>query len=235
MTPTSARPNRRRMAGAPLLVVVAAVVTAGCGSVGYNEGTGDRARGKELFTQKCASCHTLADAGTTSTIGPNLDDAFAESRRNGLGESTFVQVVRDQIAYAITETSTGAPGMPADLVTGQDANDVASYVASVAGTGERAAPKPKPEPPAKGGGAAGDVAAGKIVFVTTASCGGCHTLADAGSSGSIGPNLDVAKPSAALVKMRVTNGKGVMPPFKDKLDATQIADVVAYVSSVAGK
>ena len=137
MTPIVSRSNRWTLAIA--LVALAAVVLlgAGCGeTVGYTEATGDKANGKELFTAKCGSCHTLADAGTTGAIGPNLDDAFAESRRNGLGESTFVQVIRDQIAYAIEETSTGAPGMPADLVTGQDADDVASYVASVAGIGE---------------------------------------------------------------------------------------------------
>ncbi len=70
---------------------------------------------------------------------------------------------------------------------------------------------------------------------TTAGCASCHTLADAGINGTVGPNLDEAKPSAALVKQRVTNGKGVMPPFKGQLDETQIADVAAYVSSVAGK
>ena len=83
-------------------------------------------------------------------------------------------------------------------------------------------------------GAAGDAAAGKKVF-TTAGCASCHTLADAGTNGTVGPNLDEAKPSAALVKQRVTNGMGVMPPFKGQLDETQIADVAAYVSSVAGK
>ena len=138
MTPTLSRPNRRTLAVALVSLGATALLATGCnsGTVGYTKGTGDKANGKELFTAKCGTCHTLADAGTTGTIGPNLDDAFAESRRNGLGESTFVQVVRDQIAYAIEETSTGAPGMPADLVTGQDADDVASYVASVAGIGE---------------------------------------------------------------------------------------------------
>ena len=236
--PTSLRPNRPALAAALVAGLAVACPRNGCGSVGYTEGTGDRAQGKVLFVGKCGSCHTLADAGTTGTIGPNLDDAFAESRRNGLGESTFVQVVRDQIAYPIAETSTGAPGMPVDLVTGQDADDVASYVASVAGTGAKPAPKPTPKPtpePPSGGGAAGDAAAGKVVFTTTASCGGCHTLADAGATGTIGPNLDDVKPSAELVKTRVTEGKGVMPSFKDRLDATQIADVAAYVSSVAGK
>jgi mono/diheme cytochrome c family protein len=79
----------------------------------------------------------------------------------------------------------------------------------------------------------GDVAAGKEVFAS-AGCVSCHTLADAGASGSVGPNLDDAKPPASLVVDRVTNGKGVMPSFSDQLDEQQIADVAAYVSSVAG-
>lgn len=237
MTPSPSRPDRRALTIALLVALTAVVLLgAGCGeTVGYTEGTGDKAHGKELFTAKCGSCHTLADAATTGTIGPNLDDAFAESRRNGLGESTFVQVVMDQIAYSIEETSTGAPGMPANIVTGQDADDVASYVASVAGTGATPAPPPTPEttpePPAEPG--AGDAAAGKVVFTTN--CGGCHTLADAGTSGNVGPNLDESKPSADLVTQRVTKGQGAMPPFAGTLSATQIADVAAYVSSVAGR
>ena len=211
----------------------AALLVTGCASVGYTEGTGDKANGKELFTAKCAGCHTLADAGTTGVIGPNLDDAFAESRRNGLGESTFVQVVRDQIAYGVEKTSTGAPGMPQDIVTGQDAADVASYIASVAGTGKAPSPTP-PRAESDTPIAAGDAAAGKIVFTTTASCGGCHTLADAGTTGAVGPNLDESKPDAALVTARVTKGMGAMPSFVGTLDATQIADVVAYVSGAAG-
>lgn len=86
---------------------------------------------------------------------------------------------------------------------------------------------------AGGGGAAGDAAAGKEVFAT-AGCGGCHTLGAAGSSGAVGSNLDGAKPSAALVVDRVTNGKGVMPPFEGQLTEQQIADVAAFVSSSAG-
>ena len=83
------------------------------------------------------------------------------------------------------------------------------------------------------GGAEGDATAGKEVF-TTAGCGSCHTLADAGATATVGPNLDEAKPSADRVVERVTNGQGVMPPFKDQLDEQQIKDVAAYVSSVAG-
>ena len=81
--------------------------------------------------------------------------------------------------------------------------------------------------------ATGDATAGKEVFAT-AGCTACHTLADAGSTGTVGPNLDQAKPPATLVVQRVTNGKGAMPPFKGQLSETQIEDVAAYVSSVAG-
>ena len=77
----------------------------------------------------------------------------------------------------------------------------------------------------------GDAAAGKEVFASQG-CGSCHTLADAGAGGSVGPNLDEAKPSYDLVVDRVSNGKGAMPSFD--LDEQQIQDVAAYVSSVAG-
>jgi mono/diheme cytochrome c family protein len=75
----------------------------------------------------------------------------------------------------------------------------------------------------------GDATAGKQVFAA-AGCKSCHTLADAGATGTVGPNLDDAKPSAALVVDRVTNGKGVMPSFSGQLSAKQIADVAAYVA-----
>jgi cytochrome c553 len=83
---------------------------------------------------------------------------------------------------------------------------------------------------AEGGG---DAAAGKQVF-ESAGCVSCHTLSDAGATGTVGPNLDQAQPPAELVVERVTNGMGVMPPFKDSLSEQQIQDVAAYVSSVAG-
>ena len=66
-------------------------------------------------------------------------------------------------------------------------------------------------------------------------CVGCHTLADAGATGTVGPNLDEAQPSEELVVDRVTNGQGAMPPFSGSLTEQQIADVAAYVSSVAGQ
>lgn len=78
------------------------------------------------------------------------------------------------------------------------------------------------------GGTQGDPAKGEEVFAS-AGCGGCHTLEAAGSSGSVGPNLDEAKPSHDLVVDRVTNGKGAMPSFKDQLSEEDIQNVAAYV------
>lgn len=80
----------------------------------------------------------------------------------------------------------------------------------------------------------GDPAAGKEIFLGASACGGCHTLADAGSTGQVGPNLDESQPDYELALDRVTNGQGGMPAFSSTLSEQQIADVSAYVSSVAG-
>jgi cytochrome c6 len=80
----------------------------------------------------------------------------------------------------------------------------------------------------------GDPAAGKEVFLGESGCGTCHTLADAGTSGTIGPNLDEAQPPFELVVERVTNGMNPMPSFADSLSEQQIRDVAAYVSTAAG-
>jgi mono/diheme cytochrome c family protein len=243
----------------------AALLTAGCGTGGLQTGAADKARGKQLFVEKCGSCHTLADAGTQGKIGPNLDDAFSGSREQGFAESTIRSVVHDQILFPVTNPSgvdvgkngieTKVTGMPAKLVTGDDANDVAAYVASVAGlppgggtsTGAATRPAPTPAPTTTqttttqttttttggGGGGSALVAQGKQVF-ETAGCTSCHTLKDANATGTVGPNLDDATPSRDTVVERVTNGKGVMPSFKGQLTPQQIAAVAAYVSTVAG-
>lgn len=212
-----------------------AVLAAGCGGAGTGgiSSGGDTARGELLFKQQCAGCHTLAAAGTAGVIGPNLDDAFAADREQGFESSSIQQVVAGQIKYPpegrVNEegqyvTSAGDPAMPPDLVTGDDVDNVAAYVASVAGV-PGAAPPPPP-----GGGQAAD---GKSIFTTN--CAGCHTLADAGTTGTVGPNLDQAKPPKELVVDRVTNGQGAMPPFKGTLSDAEIQAVADYVSSAAGK
>jgi mono/diheme cytochrome c family protein len=79
----------------------------------------------------------------------------------------------------------------------------------------------------------GDAEAGASVFAS-AGCGGCHTLDAAGSSGTVGPNLDDADPDFDRVVEMVTNGSGQMPSFEDQLTEKQIRDVAAYVSESAG-
>ena len=222
----------RGLAGA-CATLIAALAATGCGTTGLPE-AGDTTRGKELFQEKCAQCHTLADAGTRGVIGPNLDDAFRQSRTDGLGVHTIQAVVRNQISYAVEEPPTGAPGMPRDIVTGEDADSVALYVASVASLPVRAQPGAETGPGTGGEGEGGEAADGKAIFAE-AGCGGCHTLAAAGTSGTVGPNLDEAKPAKELVIDRVTNGKGVMPAFKDSYSEEQIAAVADYVSKNAGR
>jgi mono/diheme cytochrome c family protein len=220
--PRPARPDdrhrKRRLRRAFLavpLVVVALALAIGCqsGTGGLEEG-GSAANGKQLFQEKCAGCHALADAGSQSTVGPNLDDAFAGVRKQGFKQDTIANVVADQIKYAV------AP-MPQNLVTGSDADDVAAYVASVAGT------KGYSEE-AGGTGKVGGTD-GKAIFAS-AGCGSCHTFQAAGSNGTIGPNLDEARPSLELAIQRVTNGMGPMPSFKDRLSEAQIRAVAEFVS-----
>jgi mono/diheme cytochrome c family protein len=225
----------------PVLLVAAVFVGAlglvlsGCGTGGYTA-EGSQGAGRDLFIQRCGGCHTLAEAGTNGRIGPDLDDAFAQAREAGMTSETFTQVVASQIRFPIETPVTGAPGMPGpdgtdgtlpkcDDVEGdafcvedqdQAIDDIAVYVGAVAGTGVVT------EQPTDG----------KSIF--SANCGSCHTLADAGTTGTVGPNLDQSQPAKDLVVDRVTNGQGAMPSFKDSLDAQQIEAVADYVSTAAG-
>jgi cytochrome c6 len=204
---------------------VLAFAGAGCGTGGLPQ-SGDTGRGQRLFVENCGNCHVLADAGTQGRIGPNLDEAFGPGRQQGFKASTIRAIVYDQIKYpSPAEVSPRVPAMPADLVKGDDVDAVASYVSTVAGL-----------PPREGGGSGGRVAAtsGKEIF-GQAGCGSCHVLSDAGSNGTVGPNLDESKPTFQLAVERVTNGKGTMPPFRDKLSSKQIRAVSDYVSTAAGR
>jgi mono/diheme cytochrome c family protein len=79
----------------------------------------------------------------------------------------------------------------------------------------------------------GDSKKGSDIYAS-GGCGGCHTLAAAHSSGTVGPNLDQLKPDYRAVTAQVTNGGGAMPAFKSKLSTQQIADVSAYVVDSTG-
>jgi cbb3-type cytochrome c oxidase subunit III len=194
----------------------ALLLLAGCGTGGKASAPGDQANGKALYTSAgCGGCHVLADAGSQGTVGPNLDDAFAADRQQGFKQNTIENVVLDQIREA-------NPPMPKNLVKGQSAIDVSAYVAAVAGTGGAGA-----KPPSQLGND------GKTIFQSQ--CAGCHTLAAAGTHGTIGPNLDQLKPSEAITQHQVEVGGGVMPAFKGKLTPAQITAVAKYVATSAGK
>jgi mono/diheme cytochrome c family protein len=106
-----------------LALLAALLPLAGCGGADNP----DLAKGKQLFTQRCGSCHALADANTRGTLGPDLDDSFRQAIADGLGRSTVEGVVNEQIAFP------QGGQMPANLVTGADREAVAAYVADVAG------------------------------------------------------------------------------------------------------
>ena len=89
--------------------------------------TADLVRGKQLFVQKCGSCHTLGHAATSGTVGPNLDDAFRQDRADGVKSTSIQGLISYWIQYPNTQGV-----MPARLFTGQEAQDVAAYVARVA-------------------------------------------------------------------------------------------------------
>ena len=107
-----------------------ALAATGCGAGAANPKGADLVNGKKLFIGKatCGSCHALQRAGTKGNQGPNLDAAFVNSRDNGFGDSVIAGVVLDQIHHPRRGSI-----MPAGLVKGDDARDVAAYVGAVAG------------------------------------------------------------------------------------------------------
>lgn len=120
------------------LAAAAAIMVGASGCQVADDGD-NLVAGKQAFVQKCGSCHTLSRAGTTGVTGPNLDEAFQQARTDGFGESTFAGQVRRQIEIparmAQVDPATGKtlPKMPANLVEGDTARDVAAYVASAVG------------------------------------------------------------------------------------------------------
>lgn len=109
------------------LVPGAALFAAGCAGVGNSA---DLVAGKQLFVKRCGSCHVLNRAGTKGTTGPNLDQAFTRAEKDGFGESAIRGVIKKQILYPNRSRTAGGI-MPAKLVSGRDADNVAAYVASV--------------------------------------------------------------------------------------------------------
>jgi len=115
---------------------------------------------------------------------------------------------------------------------------VAAAALAVAGCGSTDAATPPSTEPATTEttpGPPGALAAGKAVFLGVSGCGGCHALADAGSTSSVASDLDEKKPSEARVREFVTEGKDAMPPYEKQLSEQEIAAVAEYVAAVAGR
>jgi mono/diheme cytochrome c family protein len=245
-----------RRSAAVGLGVLALLALAGCGTGGIVEESSS-GNGRQLFIEKCGGCHTLADAGTRGVIGPNLDDAFAVPIEEGFDQSTVLEVVLGQMRFPVAPMPQpdSAQMFPSSKYTDEEREQamqsIASYVASVAGR------PPSGGGAAAGGGATtgggqtttgatttggqtttggktttGGAAAGgaeaKALF--TANCAACHTLSAAGSSGTVGPNLDQSTKDLAAIGQQITNGGGGMPPFKGTLTDAQIQALAKWVA-----
>jgi mono/diheme cytochrome c family protein len=214
----------------PLLGALAAVAVAlPLAACGRDEP--DLSNGKALFTQQCGSCHALDRAGTQGQTGPDLDAAFRTALSDGMNRETVEGVVHKQILHPRKNSQ-----MPAGLVTGQDADDVAAYVAYAAQrSGEDTGALAQ-------AGLAG-ATTGEQIF-TAAGCGGCHTFAKAGTNGDIGPSLDDLAAAAGSASpedfvrqsildpdAEVTQGfqPGVMPSFEGRLNDEQVQALVQYL------
>ena len=243
----------RRVAAA---LVLGSFALAGCSSgVGTTVAVGDKAHGKALFISTCAACHTLAEAKTSGTIGPNLDAAFGSDRAQGFKESTIRQVVADQIRFAGNYGPLGptSPTMPKNLVRGKDVADVATYVAYVAGepghTVQAATATTSTSTTTTGTTGGGANAAGKAAF-TANGCVSCHTLSAAGSTGTVGPDLDKLKtyaqkagqPLMQFIRESIIDPNkyiekgypsGVMPQTFGKLPKATLDALVAFLAASA--
>ena len=117
-----------------VLVLVLAAAVPALSACSAKEADSDLVAGKKLFVEKCGSCHVLARAGTKGTSGPNLDEAFQQAQKEGFGETAIRGIIFKQIQFpsrGIRPCEPECVRMPADLVKGDDASDVAAYVAQV--------------------------------------------------------------------------------------------------------
>jgi mono/diheme cytochrome c family protein len=217
----------RNTLAAALCAVALTLSLAACG-----RDEPDLENGKAQFVEKCGSCHTLARAGTAGTQGPNLDKAFQTALADGIDRDTVDGIVHKQILHPRKSSI-----MPAGLVKGNDARDVASYVSyAAARTGD--------DQGLLASAGLAQATTGEQIF-TAAGCAGCHTLSKAGATGTIGPSLndlansgdikgspeDYVRQSVLDPDAVVVSGfqAGVMPSFKGKLSDKQVQALVQYL------
>jgi mono/diheme cytochrome c family protein len=221
------------MRAKPLVAALVALAIVALTACGREED--DLSNGKALFVQKCGTCHELSRAGTQGQTGPSLDAAFRAALQKGFSRETIDGVVHRQIANVRRGSA-----MPVNLVTGQDAKDVAAYVAFATG-------KPGEDTGALAQAGLAGATTGEQIFVA-AGCGGCHQLSKAGSTGNIGPSLnqlasaagsrEKGKSAEQYVHESIVDpeaytvsgfGKGVMPSYDGKLTEKQLDALVQYL------
>jgi mono/diheme cytochrome c family protein len=213
---------------AAMVVAAAALPLAACG-----RDEPDLSNGKALFTERCGSCHILGRAGTQGRTGPDLDAAFRTALSDGMDRETVEGIVHDQILNPRKNSA-----MPPELVTGNDARDVAAYV------GFAAAKSGEDEGALAQAGLAG-ATTGEQIF-TAAGCAACHTLSKANATGDIGPNLDELAQAAGEQEGSpedyvreslldpdavVAEGfqSGVMPSYEGRLTDEQVQALAEYL------
>jgi mono/diheme cytochrome c family protein len=172
------------MPRAALCAAIVAVVPALSACGGVKDPQADVVAGKQLFVSKCGACHTLSRAGTKGTTGPNLDQAFQQSLKEGFGETAVRGVIYKQILFPNRLPNSQGIKMPAKLVSGQDAHDVAAYVASVSAKSGKDAGRLASAVKAAGGGVATEKGG---VLSIPADPGGQLAFSAAKASGTAGP------------------------------------------------
>jgi len=209
------------------------IVLSGCGTSDSAPINGDfQDRGRQLFNAKCGTCHKMAAAASVGEQGPDLDAAFAAAREAGMDDDTIRGVVHAQVKRP-EPSEDGFPGvsMPANIVEGNDLDDIAAYVARYAGV-----PGAKP-PIAPGEGPGAQVYANN-------GCGSCHVLAAAESAGVLGPNLDEVIPemSKAEIEESILDPEAkkapgyenaVMPDRFDSIPKDQLNQLIQFLMSSA--
>jgi len=241
---------RRRLSTTVLAagLLAAAALLAACGERSISVPTTQpvERQGAEVFYQRCAGCHTLTPAAANGsaanvrtrlrTNGPNFDQR---------------KETRTRVLFAIENGGFSGAIMPQNIVTGPEAQAVASFVAQYAGQDVNTPPGPTPPAGPVAGtttttakpSKAALVAQGKALYVS-AGCGACHALADAGAKGGVGPTLQGVgtDPAAALktsiVKPNAEIAKGYQPnvmpqTFGTSLTPAQVDALVAYLQAVA--
>ena len=223
--------RKRPRAPRPALALGAVLLVLGLALTACGRDEPDLPTGKAQFVEKCGQCHVLARAGTAGTQGPSLDAAFQAALAEGIDRDTVKGVVHDQIAHPRRGSV-----MPAELVEGEDATDVAAYVGY-------AAARPGDDEGALATAGLAEATTGEQIF-TAAGCAGCHTFQPAGSTGTIGPDLDDLASAAGdmspeeFVRQSILDpdaevaqgfSAGVMPSFDGRLSDKQVQALVDYL------